>query len=63
MNTGQWIVLVIASVIAVVGVLAVAWREIGAPVDPPSGGRARLVLEVFLPVVGLIALVVWLWTG
>jgi hypothetical protein len=63
MDTLQWIVLVVASMIALPGMVAVAWRELGAPVDPPPGGRVRLTLEVVAPVAGLVALVVWLWVA
>jgi hypothetical protein len=62
-DTLQWIVLIVASAVAVVGIVAVAWRELGAPVETAPGGRGRLALEVLLPVAGLVALVTWLWTG
>ena len=63
MDTLQWIVLVAASVIALVGAGAVVWRELGAPTTSASHGRARLTLEVVLPGAGLVALVAWIWTG
>ena len=63
MGTLQWIVLVVASGIALVGILAVAWRELSGPAAAFGGGRGRLTFEVLLPVTGLIVLIVWLWTG
>jgi hypothetical protein len=62
-GTLQWIVLFVASGIALVGILAVAWRELSAPAGTVRGGRGRLMFEVLLPVTGLIVLIVWLWTG
>jgi hypothetical protein len=62
-DTLQWIVLAVSSAIALVGIVAVAWRELGTPVDAFPGGRSRLTLEVLFPVAGLVALIVWLWIG
>ena len=63
METLEWIVLAAASVIALPAIAAVAWRELGAPIDPPPGGRTRMALEILAPVAGLVALVTWLWLG
>ena len=49
MTVLQRIVLVIASVIAAVGMLAIVWRELVAPIDAPGVSRARLAIEVLLP--------------
>jgi hypothetical protein len=59
----QWAVLVGGSVIALIGMSAIVWRELGSPVDSPPSGRGRLALEVLLPAVGLFALILWLWVG
>ena len=62
-NAMQWAVLAVGSVIALIGMGAIVWRELGSPVDAPPGGRGRLALEVLIPAVGLLALILWLWVG
>jgi len=62
-NTLEWIVLVVASGIALLGVAVVVWRELAVSADPSSRGRLRLAAEVFAPAIGLFVLIVWLWTG
>ena len=63
MTVLQRIVLVIASVMAAVGMLAIVWRELVAPIDAPGVSRARLAIEVLLPVAGVAALLLWIWTS
>jgi hypothetical protein len=62
MGTFERVVLVVASVIAVVGVIGVVWRELTTKSDLPAG-RIRHVIEIMVPAAGLIGLIVWVWAG
>jgi hypothetical protein len=57
----QRFVLAVGSVVVLVGLGAIVWRELLAPVEPPPQGRIRLAVEVLVPVVGALLLLVWLW--
>jgi hypothetical protein len=61
MGTFERVVLVVASVIAVIGVAGVVLRELSTKGDLPAGGHVRRVIEIVLPPAGLIGLIVWLW--
>ena len=62
-GTVERVVLVVASLIAVIGVIGVVSRELTAESDLPAGGRIRRVIEIIAPPAGLIGLIVWLWVG
>jgi hypothetical protein len=56
------IVLFIATVIIVLGMVAVVWRELTSQSQRWVPNRSRDVVEVLLPVVGAAVLVAWVWS-
>jgi len=56
------IVLIIATVVIVLGMIAVMWRELSSQSQRRVPSRGRDVVEVLLPVVGAALLVVWVWS-
>lgn len=57
----QEAVRVVATVIVVVGLGLILWRELAAAEERRKVGRARDVVEVLLPIVAAAALVIWVW--
>ena len=62
MSAAQRSVLAVGSVIVIVGMAAVVWRELFAPIETPDQGRLRLAAEVLAPAIGVVILLIWLWT-
>ena len=56
------IVLIIATVVIVLGMIAVMWRELSSQSQRRVPSRGRDVFEVLLPVVGAALLVAWVWS-
>jgi VanZ family protein len=56
------IVLIFATVVVVLGMIAVMWRELTSQTQRRVPSRGRDVVEVLLPVVGAALLVAWVWS-
>lgn len=56
-------VLVFASLLIVGGMGVVAWRELATHPERRKVGRVRDVIEVLLPVVGIVVLVAFTWAA
>lgn len=55
------IVLLFGSLLILGGIGVVAWRELGTHPERRKVGRVRNVVEVLLPVVGILVLVAVTW--
>ncbi len=62
MEVPATIVLIFATVVVVLGMIAVMWRELTSQSQRRVPSRGRDVVEVLIPVVGAALLVVWVWT-
>ena len=62
MEATATIVLIIATVVIVLGMIAVMWRELSSQSQRRVPSRGRDVVEVLLPVVGAALLVAWVWS-
>ena len=62
MEATATIVLIIATVVIVLGMIAVMWRELSSQSQRQVPSRGRDVVEVLLPVVGAALLVAWVWS-
>jgi hypothetical protein len=52
---------IIGTVIVVIGLGLILWRELAAAGERRKVGPARDVAEVLLPIVATVALVIWVW--
>lgn len=62
MEAPATIVLIFATVVVVLGMTAVMWRELTSQSQRRVPSRGRDVVEVLLPVVGAALLVAWVWS-
>ncbi len=62
MEAPATIVLIFATVVVVLGMIAVMWRELTSQTQRRVPSRGRDVVEVLLPVVGAALLVAWVWS-
>ena len=62
MEATATIVLIIATVVIVLGMIAVMWRELSSQSQRRVPSRGRDGVEVLLPVVGAALLVAWVWS-
>ena len=62
MEATATIVLIIATVVIVLGMIAVMWRELSSQSQRRVPSRGRDFVEVLLPVVGAALLVAWVWS-
>lgn len=62
MEAPATIVLIFATVVVVLGMAAVMWRELTSQSQRRVPSRGRDVVEVLLPVVGAALLVAWVWS-
>lgn len=61
MDPLEMVVLLVASFLVVGGMGVVAWRELATHPERRKVGRVRDVVEVLLPVVGVVVLVAVTW--
>ena len=61
MSTLDFVVVLVGSVAVVVGLAAIVARELGTHPERRLVGPMRDAVEVFLPLVGAVALVVSVW--
>jgi hypothetical protein len=61
MSTADFLVVIVGSVLAVVGLVAIVARELGTHPERRLVGSFRDAVEVLLPLLGAVALVVSVW--
>lgn len=55
--------LIVGTVVVVIGLALITWRELAAAEDRRKVGPLRDTAEVLLPVVATIALLWWVWVS
>lgn len=61
MDSLEIVVLLFGSILIVGGMGVVAWRELATHPERRKVGKARDVIEVLLPVIGIVVLVAVTW--
>jgi hypothetical protein len=56
-------ILVVATVVVVVGLVLIGWRELAGATERRKVGPVRDTIEVLLPIVAMVALLVWVWVS